>query len=71
MHTVRNRRAVIIFLMICVMISLGSISSAQDGAILPEQVLAAGNPDRVFEQGTKTGMNGLSVVSLHGSWYDD
>ena len=66
----RHCRITIIFLMICVMISLGSISSAEEGVILPEPVLAAGNPDQVFEQGTKTSMNGLSVVSLHGSWYE-
>lgn len=56
--------------MICAVISLGSISSAEEGVILPEQVLAAGNPDQVFEQGNKTSMNGLSVVNLHGSWYE-
>jgi len=66
----RHCRVAVIFLMICFLILPGSISTAEEGVILPEQVLAAGNPDRVFEQGTKAGMNGLSVVSLHGSWYE-
>ena len=66
----RHCRVTVIFLMICAVISLGSISSAEEGVILPEQVLAAGNPDQVFEQGDKTSMNGLSVVNLHGSWYE-
>ena len=65
----RHCRVTIIFLIICVMIALGIMSSAEEGVMLPEQVLAAGNPDQVFEQGAKVSMNGLSVVSLHGSWY--
>ena len=66
----RHCRVTVIFLMICAVISLGSISSAEEGVILPEQVLAAGYPDQVFEQGSKTSINGLSVVNLHGSWYE-
>ena len=30
----------------------------------------AGNPDLVYEQGSKTSLNGISVVSLYGTWYE-
>ena len=33
-------------------------------------VLSAEHPDLSFEMGTKTKMNGVSVVDLHGTWYE-
>ena len=34
------------------------------------RILTAENPDRSFEMGTKTSMNGISVVDLHGTWHE-
>ena len=34
----------------------------QQGTLAQEQALSAGKPDRVFERGTKTGLNGVRVV---------
>ena len=34
------------------------------------EVIAAGRPDQTFEMGTKASMNGVSVVDLHGTWYE-
>ena len=35
-----------------------------------EGIPSAESPARSFEAGTKTGMNGISVVDLHGTWYE-
>lgn len=66
----KHYRTVIIFLLICAILPLAGGSSAGEALIAPDQVLASGNPDHVFEQGAKTSMNGVHVVSLHGSWYE-
>ena len=34
-----------------------------EGGLAQEQALSAGKPDWIFERGTKTGINGLQVVS--------
>ena len=34
------------------------------------KILTAGNPDQTFERGNRTGLNGISVVSLYGTWYE-
>ena len=35
-----------------------------------EGIPSAESPARSFEAGTKTGMNGVSVVDLHGTWHE-
>ena len=57
-------------MLVCAMIPLPGMVSAEEGAAVPGQVLAAGSPDQVFEQGSKASMNGVHVVSLYGSWYE-
>ncbi len=43
----------------------GFAESEDDGTIL-----TADCPDQSFEAGTRSGMNGVSVVDLHGTWYE-
>jgi len=63
-------RIIIVFLLICAMIQPNGGSSGEEVVMAPQQVLTAGNPDQIFEQGGKTSMSGVHVVSLHGSWYE-
>lgn len=66
----KHCRIIIVFLLIFAMIPPNGGSSAEEAVIVPDQVLAAGNPDRIFEQGAKKSMNGVHVVSLRGSWHE-
>ncbi len=66
----KTMKRILLLLLVCVLMPLYGIGSAENGAAEPGQVLAAGNPDQVFEEGERTGMNGIQVVSLHGTWYE-
>ena len=66
----KHCRAMFLLLLILAMMPLpGSMSMAEDTAIC-EQILVAGEPDQTFEQGARTSMNGIHVVSLHGTWHE-
>ena len=63
-------RIIVILLLICAMIPLPGMAFAEEGANAQGQAIAAGTTDQAFEQGSKTSMNGVHVVSLRGSWYE-
>lgn len=52
-------RSIVSLALICAMLFF----SLQQGVLAQEQGLTAGKPDRIFEGGSKTGLNGLQVVS--------
>ena len=66
----KHYRTIIIFLLILAIIPLACGSSAEEAVTVPDQILSSGDPDHVFEQGARASMNGVHVISLHGSWYE-
>ena len=64
------RAVIMICVLLYVLMPLAGISFAEDSAVSSQPIIAAGNPSQVFEQGSKTSLNGISVVDLHGSWYE-
>ena len=62
----RRWLTVLACMVLCVLLMGGAL--AEDGG-QDAPMITAGAPTEVFEQGTKTSLNGVSVVSLYGTWH--
>ena len=61
-----NRFVCILLVFLCAMMPWGGLAESEAAG----GILSAESPCLSFEMGTKAGMNGISVVDLHGTWYE-
>lgn len=61
-----NRIACCLLVFFVALMPWSGLAETEDAEGIP----SAESPARSFEAGTKTGMNGVSVVDLHGTWHE-
>ena len=64
------KRVISCFLVLILVLSAWNAFAESESQETSGKIITAGNPDQTYERGSRTGLNGISVVSLYGTWYE-